>query len=170
MMCHLWHVLLLGGIQAVLPYPSIRQRELLILLPLQFWGAMVQSGSEVRRFKNDDRSALNIVGRLVDKHGKLVLSLQQEMGDDHQKLDQTSAGKALNVELNAQKEQYQKRLKEQEDEMETALKEKDMKYAQELLDTQDKINSDMRRKLFSVQVIAFPFYDTKSANSANHRP
>ena len=109
---------------------------------------MVKNGSEVRRFKNDKNSALNIVGRLVEKHDKLILSLQREMGDDHQNLDQTSAGKALNVEINAQKEQYEKRLKEQEDEMKTALKENDMKYAQELLDAQDKINSDMKRKSF----------------------
>lgn len=117
---------------------------------------MVKNGSEVRRFKNDKNSALNIVGRLVEKHDKLVLekhrklilSLQREMGDDHQNLDQTSAGKALNVEINAQKEQYEKRLKEQESEMTTALKENDMKYAQELLDAQDKINREMQRKSF----------------------
>ena len=107
---------------------------------------MVKNGSEVRRFKNDKNSALNIVGRLVEKHDKLILSLQREMGDDHQNLDQTSAGKALNVEINAQKEQYEKRLKEQQDEMKIALQENDMKYTQELLDAQDKINSDMKRK------------------------
>lgn len=115
---------------------------------------MVKKGSEVRRFKNDKNSALNIVGRLVEKHDKLLaethekllLDLQREMGENHKDLDQTSAGKALNVEINAQKEQYEKRLKEQEDEMKTAIKENDMKYAQELLDAQDKINKDMQRK------------------------
>ena len=107
---------------------------------------MVKNGSEIKRFNNDKNSALNIDGRLVEKHDKLILSLQREMEDDHQDLDQTSAGKALNVEINAQKEQYEKKLKEQEDEMKQALKENDMKYAQELLDAQDKISTDMARK------------------------
>ena len=107
---------------------------------------MVKNGSEFRRFNNDKNSALNIVGRLIDKHDKFVLSLQREMGDNHKDLDQTSAGKALNIEINAQKELYEKKLKEQEDEMKEALKENDMKYAQELLDAQDKINTDMARE------------------------
>ena len=107
-----------------------------------------QHRSEVRRFKNDKRSVLSIVGLLVEKHEKLILDLQREMADNHKDLDQTSAGIALNVEINIQKERYEKRLKDQEDEMKTALKDNDMKYAQELLDAQDKINADMQRKSF----------------------
>lgn len=83
------------------------------------------------------------------KHDKLILSFQREMGDENKKLDQTSAGKALNVELDAQKEQYEKRLKEQQDEANKALKENDVKYTQELLDAQDKISADMKRKWIS---------------------
>lgn len=122
-----------------------KRREMELLSTDDFWGSMIKAGSEFRRFHNDKRSALNIVGGLIERHDKLILSLQREMTDGKKDLDQTSAGKALNVEINTQKEQYEKRLKEQEDEMKQALKENDMKYAQELADAQDKINTDMQR-------------------------
>lgn len=122
-----------------------KRREIELLSTDDFWGSMIKAGSEFRRFHNDKHSALDIVGRLVNKHDKLILSLQREMADGKKDLDQTSAGKALNVEMNAQKEQYEKRLKEQEDEMKEALRENDMKYAQELADAQDKISNDMAR-------------------------
>jgi hypothetical protein len=122
-----------------------KRREMELLSTDDFWGSMIKAGSELRRFHNDKKSALNIVGGLVERHDKLILSLQREMTDGKKDLDQTSAGKALNVEMNTQREQYEKRLREQEDEMKQALRENDMKYAQELADAQDKINADMQR-------------------------
>ena len=139
------HVILTTTMWDKTPNDDGKRREMELLSTDDFWGSMIKAGSEFRRFHNDKTSALSIVGGLVDKHDKLILSLQREMADGKKDLDQTSAGKALNVEMNAQKEQYERRLKEQESEMKEALRENDMKYAQELADAQDKISSDMAR-------------------------
>lgn len=138
------HVILTTTMWDKTPIEDAKRREMELLSTDEFWGSMIKAGSEFKRFHNDRNSSMNIVGSLVDKHDKLILSLQREMAEGS-KLEQTSAGKALNVEIHAQKERYEKQLKEQENEMKAALKENDMKYAQELADAQDKINSDMKR-------------------------
>lgn len=122
-----------------------KAREAEMISTDDFWGSMIKNGSQFRRFTNDKPSALRIIGLLVDKHKTVVLSLQREMADGNKALDQTDAGKALNLEINKQKEVFEKRLKEQEDEMKDAIKENDMKYAQVVLDAQDKIQKDMER-------------------------
>lgn len=122
-----------------------KAREAEMISTDDFWGSMINNGSQFRRFHNDKPSALRIIGLLVDKHETVVLSLQREMADGHKALDQTDAGKALNLEMSKQKEVYEKKLKEQEAEMKDAIKENDMKYAQVVLDAQDKIQKDMER-------------------------
>lgn len=122
-----------------------KTREAEMMSTDDFWGSMLRNGSIMRRFSNDKTSALGIIGLLVDKHKKVVLTLQREMADGNKALDQTDAGKALNLEMNEQKEVFEKRLKEQEEEMKDALQENDMKYAQVVLDAQDKIQKDMER-------------------------
>ena len=122
-----------------------KDRETELINKDEFWGSMIKNGSEFRRFSNDKASALKIIGRIIDKHKKFVLSLQKEMADGHKALDETDAGKALNLEMNKQKEMFEKKLQEQEVEMQDALKENDLKYAQAVLDAQDKIQKDMER-------------------------
>ena len=138
------HVILTTTMWDKTPIEDGKRREIELWQTNDFWGSMIKAGSATGRFHNDKRSSMSIVTTLVDQHDKFVLSVQREMAEGSQ-LDQTSAGKALNVEIHAQKEQYEKRLKEQENEMKEALKENDMRYAQELADAQDKINLDMVR-------------------------
>ena len=126
------------------PVEDGKRRELELFETDDFWGSMIKANSSIARFHNDKISAMKIVTTIVDRHNKLVLDLQREMAEGSQ-LDQTSAGKALNVEMHAQKERYEKKLRAQEDEMKEALRENDMKYAQELADAQDKISADMVR-------------------------
>ena len=122
-----------------------RTREAELMTNSDFWGSMVRNGSEVQRFKNDKASAMSVIGRIVSKHKKVVLNLQREMSDDNKTLNQTDAGKALNIEIDKQREQFEKKLREQQEEMQDALKQNDMKYAQEVLDTQDKLTRELGR-------------------------
>ena len=122
-----------------------KKREQELLNTDAFWGELIQHGSRVKRFKNDRTSALDIIGVIVEAHEKFVPSLQQEMAVDKKKLDETDAGKTLNIELTMAKERFARDLKEQESELRDALREKDTAYAQQVMDIQDKLHKEMER-------------------------
>ena len=120
-----------------------KKRERELLETDAFWGELIHHGSRVKRFKNDKTSALDIVAVIVDAHEKFVPSLQQEMAVDKKQLDETDAGKTLNIELTMAKERFARDLKEQESELKDALRDKDTKYAQQVMDIQDKLHKEM---------------------------
>ncbi|KAG5745416.1 hypothetical protein H9Q70_011882 [Fusarium xylarioides] len=102
---------------------AAREHEL-ISTP-EWWGYMSNKGSRIRRFQNTRESALEIVSELVDLPA-VTLQIQEEIVERGLGVDQTTAGEALNEELNKLREQHQAQLNSIREEKEQAIKDRDV--------------------------------------------
>ena len=92
-----------------------KDREEELITRDEFWGSLIRAKSTVKRFHNDDTSAMSIITMVIEKHHKVKVELQKEMAEDKMDLNDTAAGKELTLELDRQKERYEARLKETEE-------------------------------------------------------
>lgn len=77
-----------------------------------FWGSMIAKGSRVARHDNTKGSAERLI-HLIVRQSPLTLAVQVQMVDEHCKLSETSAGKALGMDVaRKMKENYQQKLHE----------------------------------------------------------
>lgn len=127
------------------PEKDARRRELELLQTDEFWGRLVKEYSSTpARFLNDKTSAL----RIIDKIASLptfVPSLQEKIAVDKKDLNQTAAGRILNKELIEAQEKSARELKQMERELNTALRDKDIEYAQRVMDMQTNLNRRMEQ-------------------------
>ncbi|KAF4462061.1 hypothetical protein FALBO_11137 [Fusarium albosuccineum] len=90
-----------------------------------FWGWMVKKGSAVHRHRyekgQEATSAERIVSQLVKHTTPVAISLQKQLVDDRMTLDQTSAGQELQSELLKERKMWDKKLKQVEENMKTAM-------------------------------------------------
>lgn len=77
----------------------------------EYWGAMRRKGSATTRFDGSTASAQGIVSQLLGKK-PVVLKVQRELVDQRMSLNQTAAGAFLEPTVHEQEEDYRKRLKE----------------------------------------------------------
>lgn len=121
----------------------------------EFWGYMKRNGAGVHRHYNNKESALAVLGRFVPQ-GRNVepevmkLAIQTELADDHKTLDQTDAGKILNVEWAQEKETLENETLENEivearEAIKTATKERDTTMAKLLQEQQEEMNRSVER-------------------------
>lgn len=69
----------------------------------EFWGGMVGKGSQIVKHDGSKKSALEIVSNLVDRHIRVTLDIQKQLIDQRRSLFDTDAGKALRMELIAER-------------------------------------------------------------------
>ncbi|MCJ1314185.1 hypothetical protein MMC25_007865 [Agyrium rufum] len=103
-----------------------------------FWGDMIDEHSTVFRQNDGVNSALQIVDHIMRLRKKaIVMDIQRQMIDEHQTLDQTSAGQEVQKDLVVAKLRYQEELAQISDSMKAALDANNKRAAQKLAKMQD---------------------------------
>jgi hypothetical protein len=116
-----------------------------------FWGDMVDCGSRMFRHHGTPASALHIVDYIMELKGYVVLDIQRQMIDEHETLDNTSAGREVQKDLLKAKARYEKELKETQESMKAAMDAGNQKMADKLAKLQHEYqakiaNSDRETK------------------------
>lgn len=88
------------------------ERESELRFKDEFWGRFCRQGSQVKRLRDNDSSALSILFDLVtlhDQNGPAILRIQKELVDQGKELHETIAGQELSAVYDiAEKECYKK--------------------------------------------------------------
>lgn len=136
------------------------KREKELRMP-QFWGSMVDRGSEIIRHGGTVESARSIISRLVDREVQVVLDIQVQLVDQSKTLDETSAGEYIQKELLDARKRFEKDIEEYQESMEAALQEKDdvmlqaLKKEKEGAEAKEKARLEAWQKLnITVQQLA----------------
>ena len=137
-----------------------RKREEELRMP-QFWGSMVDRGSEIVKHDGTKESAHSIISRLVDKGAQVVLDIQVQLVEQKKTLDETSAGQYLQKELLDARKRFEKDLAEYQESMAVAMQEKDdamlqaLKKEKEAAEAKEKARLEDWKKLnITVQQLA----------------
>jgi septal ring factor EnvC (AmiA/AmiB activator) len=97
-----------------------------------FWKHLIDGGARPRRHENTPETALTILWEIVAKQTTATLKVQKEMNVDQLNLNETSAGREVNIELIKQQQQFEKEMKEIQKEMERAAEKQNKKYQEAL--------------------------------------
>ncbi|CZR64979.1 uncharacterized protein PAC_14879 [Phialocephala subalpina] len=93
------------------------QREAELKITPDFWGEMVQKGSNVFRHDGGQQSALTVIDYILDKNQKAVLDIQEQIVNQHKTIAETEA--------------------DTEEDLQQALKDCDERSTQELYQIQE---------------------------------
>ncbi|KAF4625165.1 hypothetical protein G7Y89_g13004 [Cudoniella acicularis] len=129
-----------------------RKREEELRMP-QFWGSLVDRGSEIVKHDGTKESAHSIISRLVDKGTQVVLDIQVQLVEENKTLDETSAGQFIQQELLDARKRFEKDLVDYQESMEAAIHEKDdamlqaLKKEKEAAEAKEKARLEDWKKL-----------------------
>jgi len=107
-------------------FREAEQRETQLAQTDRYWGQMVKGGSQILRHDGDERSAREIVTKLIERGKPVVLDIQREMIGGKLPLHRTSAGRFVSQEHDAMRRKYEAELKELQESKEEAIKERDL--------------------------------------------
>jgi hypothetical protein len=124
------------------PADGERREQELMQTPA-FWKDMTDNGSHVIRHTNSRNSAMNIIQFILRQERVTVLAIQKQMAVEGKTLEETAAGIELEGEIRKQRELFEKRLKESEQDMRRALKENDEQSAQEIAAQQERFQKQI---------------------------
>jgi hypothetical protein len=99
---------------------AAREREL--IEREEFLGFMHSRGSIVLRHSGTRQSAMAILERSLRSRRPLTLQIQRERNIEQLSLVETEAGRQVNEDISKAKKEYERELKELQEEMENALK------------------------------------------------
>ena len=120
------------------------KRETELLDTPEFWGFMKSKGSKAYRHNNSVESAEETLRHfLPDIGSKITLDIQQEMVVDNLTVDQTGAGKQLEIELEKERERFKAELKEITEQLLEAMRKRD----QESESTMREMQKEYEEKL-----------------------
>lgn len=86
---------------------------------------------------------MNIVSYILDQRKQTVLQIQRQMVDEGKTLDETEAGQEVEKELIKQRELFERRLKEAQEEMQIALKEGNKRAIEEAAEQQERFQKKL---------------------------
>ena len=107
-----------------------------------YWGDMLDKKATMTRFHDTKESALNILHALLKDEEEVSLKIQQEMVDHNLELAKTSAGETLEGELSAMAERYARDLEKHKQDMDVALKARDLEL-QEVKESQARKTEEL---------------------------
>ncbi|KAI9693201.1 MAG: hypothetical protein M1822_005197 [Bathelium mastoideum] len=136
----------------------------------EFWGWMLQHESKMMRHANNRESAMRLIEHFVSKpplESKVILDLQVEMVEQGKELDETNAGKEVEGALKQELKKAQKSLAEQEENMQEAIKTRDVEA--KLMLEEEKVKIDNHIKILiqqqeDLRISAERLYEEKMAN------
>lgn len=118
------------------------RREQELVSRQDFWGEMIKQGSTVMRQDQSEASAIKIILYILAKRRRVVLSIQEEMANG-KTLDDTSAGRELEAELERMRKQHEAEMKELREEMVEAQRQNDKRSQEEII----AIRADLQKKM-----------------------
>ena len=102
-------------------------------LSTKFFKPVLDKGAQLIRHHDTTQSTHDIIRKIFSNHKlPVVMQIQRELVDEHKGIIDTSAGQAVNRELNEQAKRHRAELEKVEKGMMQALKEKDEETRQEL--------------------------------------
>ena len=113
-------------------------------LSTKFFKPVLDKGAQFIRHHDTAKSTHDIIRKIVANH-PVVLQIQRELVDEHRGIIDTSAGQAVNRELNEQAKRHRAELEKVEKGMMQALKEKDEETRQELEDQARTLREQMMK-------------------------
>ncbi|KAH7351272.1 P-loop containing nucleoside triphosphate hydrolase protein [Rhexocercosporidium sp. MPI-PUGE-AT-0058] len=117
-----------------------REREL--VSNKEFWGEMVKQGSRVMRQDRDEASAIQIIQYILQQRHRMVLDIQTEMASG-KTLDETSAGRELEAELERLRKQHDEEMRELREDMMEAQRANDQRAQEEIAAIRDDLQKKM---------------------------
>ena len=108
-----------------------------------FFKPAFEKGAQMARHYNTAQSAHEIIRRIMMNH-PVVLQIQRELVDEHRGIIDTSAGQAVNRELDELARRHQVELESVENEMKQALEGGDEETRQELEDRAKALREQMK--------------------------
>ncbi|KAM5345121.1 hypothetical protein ACJ41O_010983 [Fusarium nematophilum] len=114
------------------------RREEELMNTQEFWGWMVDKGSDVYRHHNTLESAKRIITQLANHDKSFATDLQRQLVDEKLTLDQTSAGKELQSELLKERERWRRELDQVKKDMEAALDKNDKEAEKIMCEERDR--------------------------------
>ncbi|OTA75563.1 hypothetical protein M434DRAFT_39029 [Hypoxylon sp. CO27-5] len=135
------------------------EREKQLRSKREYWGYMVDKGSEIFRHNNSEQSALKVIEHIVKKNSRVVLNVQNEMVNGCQPLNKTTVGRGVqellaeqnakfSVELRTIQSDLAQALREQNEEMVEImreLREEHTRNIQEVRKSQMKLNATIQQ-------------------------
>lgn len=125
----------------VTPEEGERRENELISKP-EFWGEMIKQGSTVKRQDRAEVSAIEIIQYILSKRRRMVLDIQEEMASG-KTLDETSAGRELEAELERMRKQHESEMRELREDMLEAQRQNDRRSQEEIA----AIRADLQKKM-----------------------
>jgi len=107
------------------------RREKELISKQEFWGEMIKQGSAVMRQDRAEVSAIQIVQYILKKRRRMVLDIQEEMASG-KTLDETSAGRELEAELERIRKQHEVEMRELREDMLEAQRQNDKQSQKEI--------------------------------------
>ncbi|KAF5009926.1 hypothetical protein FDECE_3911 [Fusarium decemcellulare] len=81
-----------------LSHREAEMREMRLASTIEFWGSLCQQGSQTRRWRGDNETAISIINELIalnERNGYVVQQIQRELVDEGKNLTETMAGREL---------------------------------------------------------------------------
>ena len=125
-------------------------------LRTNYWKAMIERGSSVQRFYQDQKSAFDVLAPIIDKvNSRGALLLQKEVHDLGLQLNQTTAGRTLYSEIGELVKLYQScmdriRAEREEQTLDEEGLEVLMKNYEKISKQLQRANEDMKKMKLSV--------------------
>ncbi|KAF8858315.1 hypothetical protein BDZ45DRAFT_743558 [Acephala macrosclerotiorum] len=108
------------------------QREEELKTTPEFWNEMVQKGSSIFRHDGGQESALTVIDQILGKNQKVVLDIQEQIVNQYKTIVETEAGKEVESAIIRERKKFERRMRDNEKDLEQALKDRDNRSAEEL--------------------------------------
>jgi hypothetical protein len=118
------------------------RRENELISKHDFWEEMIKQGSTVMRQDQDEVSAIKIIQYILSKRRRMVLDIQEEMASG-KTLDETSAGRELEAELERMRRQHEAEMRELREDMIEAQRQNDRRSQEEIA----AIRAELQKKM-----------------------
>ncbi|KAI9722134.1 MAG: hypothetical protein M1828_004948, partial [Chrysothrix sp. TS-e1954] len=105
------------------------QREAQLVDTEDFWGWMKSQGSRIGRHMNSPASAADIIGALTSANTRILLSLQDQMVNDHKDLNETDAGIQLEADFAKERQRFEQEVRDLRKEIREAMAAQDQESA-----------------------------------------
>lgn len=123
------------------------RREAELVETPEFWGNMIEHGSQIARHQNSSGSARRIIDRLIQSTKPNTFAIQSEMVNDKLELNETSAGKELSSLQDEERKNFQRQLAD----LESYMKEAKMMQDKESQEQIRKLQKEKSREIAKLQ-------------------
>lgn len=139
------HVILVTTMWDKVSNQEATQREKELIDTPEFWGWMLAKGSSYHRHHNTEASARDIIRQLVDLGEPIATDLQRQLVDERRALDETSAGRELQIELLKEKKKWALERRDIERNMKEAILQRDRETEKAMREERDRYTSMIKK-------------------------